>query len=55
VTPTPDDAIIDYKVKQDVMMDGNKQEQKAADITTWERGPDGRECHAHSETFLQDG
>jgi hypothetical protein len=55
VTPTPDVAIIAYKVKQDVMMDGKKQELKAADISTWVRGPDGWECHAHSETFLQDG
>jgi ketosteroid isomerase-like protein len=55
VTPTPDVAIIAYKVKQKVTMDGKKQELKAADISTWVRGADGWECHAHSETFLQDG
>ena len=42
-------------MKQNVTMDGKKQELKAADISTWVRGPDGWECHAHSETFLQDG
>jgi ketosteroid isomerase-like protein len=52
VTPTPDVAIIAYKVKQKVTMDGKKQDLKAADISTWVRGPDGWECHAHSETFL---
>jgi len=55
VIPTDDVAIIAYKVKQKVTMDGKKQELKAADISTWVRGPDGWECHAHSETFLQDG
>lgn len=55
VTPTPDVAIIAYKVKQNVTMDGKKQELRAADSSTWVRGPDGWECHAHSETFLQDG
>jgi ketosteroid isomerase-like protein len=55
VTPAPDVAIIAYKVKQNVTMDGKKQELRAADSSTWVRGPDGWECHAHSETFLQDG
>jgi ketosteroid isomerase-like protein len=55
VTPTPDIAIIAYKVKQKVTMDGKKHELRAADSSTWVRGPDGWECHAHSETFLQDG
>ena len=55
VTPAPDVAIIAYKVKQKVTMDGKKQELRAADSSTWVRGPDGWECHAHSETFLHDG
>lgn len=55
VTPTDDVAIIAYKVKQNVTMDGKKQELRAADSSTWVRGSDGWECHAHSETFLQDG
>jgi hypothetical protein len=54
VTPADDVAIIAYKVKQNVTMDGKKQELRAADISTWVRGADGWECHAHSETFLQD-
>src|SRR5262249_8847373 len=52
VTPTPDVAIIAYKVRQNVTMDGKQQELRAADSSTWVRGPDGWECHAHSETFL---
>ena len=55
VTPAPDVAIIAYTVKQNVTMDGKKQELRAADSSTWIRGADGWECHAHSETFLKDG
>lgn len=51
-TPTPDVAIIAYKVKQKVTMDGKTQDMQAADSSTWVRGPDGWECHAHSEAFL---
>jgi hypothetical protein len=54
VTPADDVAIIAYKVRQNVTMDGKAQELRAADISTWVRGADGWECHAHSETFLQD-
>lgn len=54
VTPADDVAIIAYKVKQKVTMDGKPQELRAADSSTWVRGPDGWECHAHSETFLKD-
>lgn len=53
VTPAPDVAIIAYKVKQKVTMDGQKQELQAADSSTWIRGANGWECHAHSETFLK--
>lgn len=55
VSPSPDVAIIGYKVKQNLTMDGKKQELRAADSSTWVRGTDGWECHAHSETFLKDG
>lgn len=55
VVPAADVAIIAYTVKQNVTMDGKKQELRAADTSTWIRGADGWECHAHSETFLQDG
>jgi hypothetical protein len=27
---------------------------RAADSSTWIRGPEGWQCHAHSETFLTD-
>ena len=53
-TPTPDVAIIVYKVKQKVTMDGKTQDLGAADSTIWVRGPDGWECHAHSEAFLNE-
>jgi hypothetical protein len=55
VTPAEDVAIIAYTVKQSVTMDGKKLEKRAADTSTWIRGADGWECHAHSEAFLQDG
>jgi hypothetical protein len=54
VTPADDVAIIAYTVKQKVTMNGKKQELHAADSSTWIRGANGWECHAHSETFLQD-
>ncbi len=52
--PTADVAIIAYTVRQKVTMDGTKQELKAADSSTWLRGENGWECHAHSETLLKD-
>ena len=51
-TPTPDVAIIAYTVKQKVTMDGKLKAFRAADSSTWIRGVDGWECHAHSETIL---
>ena len=53
-TPAPDVAIIAYTVKQKVTLDGKSQTLHAADSSTWIRGLDGWECHAHSETFLKD-
>ena len=53
-TPAPDVAIIAYTVRQKVKMDGKLQEMHAADSSTWIRGTDGWECHAHSETILND-
>lgn len=53
VTPTPDVAIIAYTVKQKVTMKGKPEDMEAAEISTWVRGDNGWECHAHSETFLQ--
>ena len=53
-TPAPDVAIIAYTVKQKVTINGKSQHLRAADSSTWIRGADGWECHAHSETFLKD-
>jgi hypothetical protein len=53
-TPAPDVAIIAYTVRQTVTMDGKQQEMHAADSSTWIRGANGWECHAHSETILGD-
>lgn len=55
ITPAPDVAIIAYKVTQKVTMGGKPQELQAADSSTWIRGSDGWECHAHSETILPNG
>ena len=54
-TPAPDVAIIAYTVRQKVKMNGKSREMRAADSSTWIRDADGWACHAHSETFLQDG
>ena len=54
-TPAADVAIIAYTVRQKVKMNGKTQEMRAADSSTWVRDADGWACHAHSETFLQDG
>jgi hypothetical protein len=55
VSPAPNVAIIAHTVNQNVTMDGKPQKLRAADSSTWVRRADGWECHAHSETFLQDG
>ena len=54
VTPAPNVAIIAYTVRQKVTMDGKSAACNSADSSTWVRGADGWECHAHSETFLDD-
>ncbi|HEY4250938.1 MAG TPA: nuclear transport factor 2 family protein [Roseomonas sp.] len=53
-SPTADVAIIAYTVRQTMTMKGKQQTLKAADSSTWIRGQDGWQCHAHSETFLKD-
>jgi hypothetical protein len=53
--PAADVAIIAYTVRQKVTMNGKSQDLRAADSSTWIRGADGWECHAHSETFLKEG
>ena len=52
--PTPDVAMIAYIVTQKVTMEGKAQDLRAADSSTWIKGANGWECHAHSETFLRD-
>ena len=52
--PAPDVAIIAYTVTQKVKMKGKSQDLRAADSSTWVRGPEGWECHAHSESLLKD-
>ena len=52
--PTPDVAVIAYTVSQKVKMNGKSQNLRAANSSTWIRGADGWECHAHSETFPKD-
>ena len=51
--PANDVAIIAYTVRQIVKMDGKPKEFHAADISTWIRGVNGWECHAHSESVLE--
>lgn len=53
-TPTRDVAVIAYTVNQRVNMDGKSQNLRAADSSTWIRGANGWECHAHSEAFFKD-
>lgn len=50
--PLPDLAIIAYTVTQKVKIDGKSQTLHAADSSTWVRGPEGWQCHAHSEALL---
>ncbi len=52
-TPAPDVAIIAYTVNQQVTMNGKSQTLRAADSSTWVRGCQGWQCHAHSETILK--
>jgi hypothetical protein len=52
--PTPDLAIIAYVVQQDVHHKGEPKSFRAADSSTWVRGPDGWACHAHTESIIGD-
>lgn len=54
-TPTPDVAIIAYTVNQKCTINGKTQDIRAADSSTWIRGANGWECHAHSESLLTGG
>jgi hypothetical protein len=50
--PAPHVAIIAYKARQRVTMNGTTREFEAADCSTWVHGASGWECHAHSEVPL---
>ena len=52
--PTPDVAVIAYVVNQAIVHKGEPKSFRAADSSTWVRGPDGWACHAHSESILTD-
>jgi ketosteroid isomerase-like protein len=53
LSPAPDVAILAYAVTQNVTMNGNTLNQRAANSSTWIRGPEGWQCCAHSESFLE--
>lgn len=53
LSPMPDIAILAYTVTQTVTMNGKPQTLRAADSSTWIRGPEGWTCCAHSEAFLE--
>lgn len=52
ISPAPNVAILAYTVTQTVTMDGQPRTLRAADSSTWIRGPEGWQCCAHSEAFL---
>lgn len=54
ITPAPNVAVIAYTVRQTITMGGKRMEMRAADSSTWIKGPAGWECSAHSETVLAD-
>ena len=53
LSPAPDIAILAYTVTQTVTMNGKSQPLRAADSSTWIRGPEGWTCCAHSEAFME--
>jgi hypothetical protein len=54
VFPTPDVAVATYRVSQSVETDGQRQEQRAFDSSTWIRVGRDWKCVAHTES-LQGG
>lgn len=52
--PAVDVAIIAYTVAEKVTIKAKSQHLRAADSSTWVRGGNGWECHAHSETLLSE-
>ena len=51
---TDDVAVIAYKVREDLTVDGKKLTLEAADASTWVRDDDGWTCALHTESVLGD-
>lgn len=49
-----DAAVIAYKVREDLTVDGTPLTIEAADASTWVRGKDGWLCALHTESLLGD-
>ena len=52
--PATNVAIIAYTVSQSVRIGGQTKKLRAADCSTWVLGEQGWQCHAHSETILDE-
>jgi hypothetical protein len=51
---TDDVAVIAYKVRENLTVDGKKLTLEAADASTWVRDGDGWKCALHTESVLGD-
>jgi hypothetical protein len=51
---TDDVAVIAYKVRENLTVDGKKLTMEAADASTWVRDGDGWKCALHTESVLGD-
>jgi hypothetical protein len=47
-------AVIAYKVRENLTVDGKKLSMEAADASTWVRDGDGWKCALHTESVLGD-
>ena len=47
-------AVIAYKVRENLTVDGKKLTLEAADASTWVRDGDGWKCALHTESVLGD-
>jgi len=54
VEPRSDVAVIGYRVRETVTVDGEKLDIACADASTWVRGPDGWVCVLHTESLEGD-
>jgi hypothetical protein len=51
---TDDVAVVAYKVREELTVDGEKLTMEAADASTWVRQGDGWACALHTESVLGD-